>query len=270
MTQTPILIAGLPGKMAAEVAELIAEADDLSLFGSGTTGPVHEGETLSFGDRAVTLVGEESRATLALPVDTIAVDYTTPDAALGNARWYAQQGVPFVMGTTGFDRAEAVRLVESSETSAVIAPNMATPIVLLQAAGNFLASQFPGAMAAAELSIRESHQSGKKDTSGTAKAMVDYFQRLGVDFDAAAIEKLREPDAQRGFGVPEEHLAGHAFHRYELSAAAGTVRLVLEHNVVGRRVYAEGTLAAVRFLRDRVAAGSRGEVFNMEDVLRGN
>lgn len=267
--RTPVLIAGLPGKMAAEVAELVAVADDFDLFGSGPTSPVHDGETLSFGGQLMTLVGEDTLATLALPAETIAVDYTTPGAALSNAGWYAQQGIPFVMGTTGFDRAEAIGLVESSETSAVIAPNMAVPIVLLQAAGEYLAREFPGVMAEAQLSVRESHQSGKKDTSGTAKAMVEYFQRLGVPFDVDAIEKLREPKAQQEFGVPEEHLAGHAFHRYELNAASETVQLALEHNVVGRRVYAEGTIAAVRFLRDRVAAGSRGEVFSMEDVLRG-
>lgn len=267
---TPVLIAGLPGKMAAEVAELVAVADDLDLFGSGPTSPVHDGETLSFGGRAITLVGEDTLATLALPAETIAVDYTTPDAALGNIRWYTANDLPFVMGTTSFDRDEAERLVAASGVSAVIAPNMAAPIVLLQAAGDYLATRFPAALADAELTIRESHQSGKKDTSGTAKAMVDYLQRLGVDFEIDAIEKLREPGPQQQFGVPEEHLGGHAFHRYELSTAADTVRLVLEHNVVGRRVYAEGTLAAVRFLRDRTAAGSRGEVFNMEDVLRGN
>jgi len=267
---TPILIAGLPGKMAAEVATLVAAADDLDLLPTGLTSPIHEGESHSLAGATVELIGDDSLAGLALPADTVAVDYTTPDAALANVRWYAQQGVPFVMGTTSFDRSEAAELVAASEASAVIAPNMAAPIVLLQAAGEHLASQFPGAMADAELSIRESHQAGKKDTSGTAKAMVDYFRRLGVEYDVEAIDKLRNAGAQRAAGVPEEHLGGHAFHRYELHAAAGTVQLVLEHNVIGRRVYAEGTLAAVRFLRERVAAGSRGEVFSMEDVLRGD
>ena len=84
------------------------------------------------------------------------------------------------------------------------------------------------------------------------------------------IDKVRDPVRQRDeLGVPPEHLAGHALHRYEIRAAGGTVEIVLEHNVLGRRVYAEGTLAALRFLRRRVDAGSRGEVFGMDDVLRG-
>lgn len=266
---TDVFIAGLPGKMAAAVAELVAADNDFRLTDTGLTSPVHDGESLALGGQTVRLIGDDSLASLALPADTIAVDYTTPDAALANIGWYTQNGVPFVLGTTGFDMAAAHRLVAASDVSAVIAPNMATPIVLLQAAARFLAEGFPGALRGARLAIRESHQSNKRDTSGTAKAMVASFSTLGIGFDVDQIEKVRDADLQREqVGVPEEHLGGHAFHRYELQAAADTVGLVLEHNVVGRRVYAEGTLTAVRFLRERIANGSRGEVFTMEDVLR--
>ena len=264
---TPVLVAGLPGKMALETALLVAEADDFALAPVAATSQDRAGGSVEIDGASLRLASFED---LSLPEGCLAVDYTTPDAALANARWYAERGVPFVMGTTGFDAAEARRVVEASSVSAVIAPNMAGPIVLLQAAARFLADEFPSAMAGGGLTIRESHQSTKRDTSGTAKAMVASLNELGVDFDVSAIRKVRDADTQRQeIGVPEEHLAGHAFHRYELRAAAGTVGLVLEHNVVGRRVYAEGTVQALRYLLVRRAAGSRGEVFTMEDVLRG-
>ncbi|QDV72826.1 dihydrodipicolinate reductase C-terminal domain-containing protein [Botrimarina mediterranea] len=267
---TPIFMAGLPGKMAAETAALVAASDDFELFDIGLSSPVHEGKTIAIGDRKIGLVASDSLAAVALPADTLAVDYTTPDAALDNVRWYVENDVPFVMGTTSFDLDEAKRLVAASGVSAVIAPNMAVPIVLMQAAARWLAAEFPGALAGAELKVVESHQANKRDTSGTAKALVASANGLGVPFPVDDIEKVRDPARQQSeVGVPAEHLAGHAFHRYELSAAAGTVQLVLEHNVLGRRVYAEGTLAALRFLQQRLAAGSRGEVLTMEDVLRG-
>jgi 4-hydroxy-tetrahydrodipicolinate reductase len=267
---TPIFIAGLPGKMAAETAALVAASDDFELFDIGLSSPIHEGETLDIGDQMVGLVASDSLVAVALPAETLAVDYTTPDAALDNVRWYVENDVPFVMGTTSFDLDEAKRLVAESGVSAVIAPNMAAPIVLLQAAARWLAAEFPGALAGAELTVVESHQAHKRDTSGTAKALVASTNALGVPFPIDNIEKIRDPERQQSeIGVPAEHLAGHAFHRYELTAAAGTVQLVLEHNVLGRRVYAEGTLAALRFLQAKLAAGSRGEVFTMEDVLRG-
>lgn len=67
-------------------------------------------------------------------------------------------------------------------------------------------------------------------------------------------------------GVPESALAGHAFHTYTLSSP--TVEFKFEHNVCGRRSYAEGTLDAVAFLLERVAAGfGEKRVFSMMDVL---
>lgn len=263
---TTILISGLPGAMAAEVAALVAEQSDLSLAEVGLTSDKHAGATRAFGDRSVRLIEREKLATQTLPAGAVAVDYSTPDAALDNIEALASLGVPMVVGTTGFDAERARRLVADAGGLAVIAPNMAVPIVLLQAAARHLAEEFPAALAGSELTVRESHQQGKRDTSGTAKALIAAAQALGIDFPVEQIESVRDPQRQRSeLGVPEEHLGGHAMHRYDARCAAGTVQLVLEHNVLGRRVYAEGTLKAVRFLASRGGSG----VFTMEDVLRG-
>ncbi|MEO0529704.1 MAG: dihydrodipicolinate reductase, partial [Planctomycetota bacterium] len=212
---TPVLIAGLPGRMAAETAELVADAEGFALLPQAITSPAHDSQSAAIGSQTLALVGNDRLAELDLPAGTMAIDYTTPDAALANVAWYAAHDLPFVMGTTGFDAAEARRLVEESGVSAVIAPNMAVPIVLLQAAGRYLATEFPGALAGAEHTIRESHQATKRDTSGTARAMLGPLNSLGLPGDEAGIEKVRDPQRQRDeLGVPEQHLGGHAFHRY--------------------------------------------------------
>ncbi len=59
-----------------------------------------------------------------------------------------------------------------------------------------MADNFPGAFASYTLRVTESHQSTKKDTSGTAKAIVASFQRLGLDFDVNQIELVRKREAQ--------------------------------------------------------------------------
>jgi len=66
--------------------------------------------------------------------------------------------------------------------------------------------------------VEESHQKSKRDTSGTARAMVGYFNRLGIPFRVDQIEMIRDPDLQRGIGVPEEHLNGHGWHTYGLTS----------------------------------------------------
>ena len=112
----------------------------------------------------------------------ISVDFTHPSAVNTNAEFYCQNDLPFVMGTTGGDREKLEETVRNSNIVAVIAPNMAKQIVAFQAMMQYAANTFPNAFNEYSLEITESHQKGKADTSGTAKAMVGYFNSLGIPF----------------------------------------------------------------------------------------
>jgi 4-hydroxy-tetrahydrodipicolinate reductase len=99
--------------------------------------------------------------------------------------------------------------------------------------------------------------------------MVRYFNRLGIPFTEDQIAMERDPRVQETrWGIPERHLAGHGWHTYSLVSADGTVRFEFTHNVNGREIYALGTLDALLYLHDRVAAGERGRMFTMIDVLK--
>ena len=118
------------------------------------------------------------------------------------------------------------------------------------------------------MDIVESHQSTKADTSGTAKAMVASFNKLGVQpFNVEDINMVRKPDEQEKFGVPAEYLNGHAWHTYTLTSPDGSVQFQFKHNVCGRRTYSEGVVDAVFFLSEKVLSGSKKRLFNMIDVL---
>jgi 4-hydroxy-tetrahydrodipicolinate reductase len=174
------------------------------------------------------------------------------------------------MGTTGGDRRALEETVRRSDIAAVIAPNMAKQIVGFQAMMEFAAQSFPDLFKGYRLEIRESHQRGKADTSGTARAMVGYFNRLGTPFREDQIRMERDPEVQRThWGIPEEHLGGHGWHTYTLVSADGTVRFEFTHNVNGREIYAFGTMDALIYLERKTAAGERGRVFTMIDVLKG-
>jgi hypothetical protein len=55
-------------------------------------------------------------------------------------------------------------------------------VVAFQAAMEVMAEQFPGAFAGYTLQVTESHQLSEVDTSGTAKAVISSFQKLGLHF----------------------------------------------------------------------------------------
>ncbi|KAL6546648.1 4-hydroxy-tetrahydrodipicolinate reductase 2, chloroplastic [Orobanche minor] len=186
-----------------------------------------------------------------------------------NAALYCKVGVPFVMGTTGGDRELLYKTVADSKVYAVISPQMGKQVVAFLAAMEIMAEQFPGAFSGYDLQVMESHQAGKLDISGTAKAVISCFQKLGASFELEQVQQIRDPRLQvEVVGVPEEHLSGHAFHMYHLTSPDGTVSFEFQHNVCGRSIYAEGTVDAILFLAKKVSSEGDKRIYNMIDVLR--
>jgi len=275
MKNIKIMVNGLPGNMASNVARHALADSRFELIPQSLTGPeITETETIidsvSFGliqpqdrDQAVSAIKEKEGSFLN-------VDFSLPPAVNSNAEFYCKHEIPFVMGTTGGDRQLLEDTVTASSISAVIAPNMAKQIVGFQAMMEYAAKTFPDLFKGYSLEIKESHQKGKADTSGTAKAMVRYFNSLGLSFSEENITKERDPETQKNvLGIPEEYLSGHGWHTYSLDSNDKTVHFEFTHNVNGRDVYAMGTLDALIYLDKKIRQGSKGKVFSMIDVLKG-
>ncbi|MEO0603962.1 MAG: dihydrodipicolinate reductase C-terminal domain-containing protein [Myxococcota bacterium] len=265
----PVVVAGLPGSVGRALVTALQGVDDLHLVPIGLTSPRHAGTVHEQDGAQVQLVDASTLDRQPLPEGAVVVDFSIPDAVMPNVERYCAAGVPFVLGTSGDRIPEASARVEQSEVAAVIGANMAIPVILLQAAVAHLAETYPGAMRGGTLAIRESHQVSKRDISGTARAMLPDLAALGVPAGVEMIEAVRDEGLARAWGVPEAHLAGHAYHDFVLGDVSGAASLGLSTRVHGRAVYAEGALAAVRYLVAQVATGARGRVFSMVDVLRG-
>jgi len=275
MNPIPIMLNGLPGNVASIIAAHALQDKSITLLPYSLTGPEIEVDQCSISGTRIDLIGPADRerrldAIIARYGDFISVDYTHPSAVNDNAALYCRRGLPFVMGTTGGDREQLNQTVLGSAICAVIAPNMAKQIVGFQAMMEYAADTFPGIFKGYTLTIQESHQAGKADTSGTAKAMVAYFNRMGVDFSPQDIVMERDPKAQRDrWGIPEAYLSGHGWHTYRLTSPDKTAVFEFQHNINGRDIYAEGTMDAVRFLADKLKTGASGRIFSMVDVLKG-
>ena len=275
MNPIKVMVNGLPGNVSRIVAAQILQDERFELVPYSLTGPEIQEPAYSLESVTMKLIQPDKQksrieAVIKAHQGFLSVDYTHPSAVNSNAEFYCVCGLPFVMGTTGGDRKKLEETVMSSSIPAVIAPNMAKQIVAFQAMMAYAVDTFPGLFKGYSLEIRESHQKGKADTSGTAKAMVGYFNKLGVSFSEDQIIKIRDPEVQKTqWGIPERHLAGHGWHTYTLVSEDQTVRFEFTHNVNGRMVYTLGTLDALLFLSTKVNAGVKGKMFTMIDVLKG-
>jgi len=266
----PVLIAGLPGRMAAQIVIEGLKLPEIAFESAALSSAARVGQHCEVAGRSFELCAASKCLALLQRMGAqggVVVDFTTPNVMLENAALYVSASVPFVMGTSGGDIEGIRALVANSSTCAVLAPNMASPLIALMAAFEHIGQRFPDVFSGFSLGITESHQSNKRDTSATARAMLQYFQHLGISCEENQIVKLRDEGQQRDFGVPAADLKGHAYHTYRLSSPDGSVEINLQHNVRGRAVYALGALQAVLFLKRRIGQGHRGQVYSMTDVL---
>ncbi|WDP88798.1 MAG: dihydrodipicolinate reductase [Desulfobacter sp.] len=272
MTPIPIMINGLPGNVARIIAAGALSDQRFDLVPFSLTGADVQPASVTVGQVEINLVKPDTRndkikEILAAYPGLVAVDYTHPTAVNANAEFYTANGIPFVMGTTGGDREKLEATVNQAGTPAVISPNMAKQIVGFQAMMEYAAKTFPGLFSGYTLEVKESHQQGKADTSGTAKAIVSCFNGLGVDFKVSDIQQIRDPEVQeKEWGIPKEHLGGHGWHTYTLRAGDGSSLFEFTHNINGRDIYIGGTLDAVAFL-SRLPKGETKRLFTMIDVM---
>lgn len=280
-TQLHVMISGLPGPMAMATAQVVLDRGHL-LIPLGLTG--------NSGKETILVKGKTKESSIELIKgpgfsgsvassriqelkqqypNMVIVDYTHPSATLENLKCYVANDCDFVMGTTGGDMQLLHDEFNKGKSNiAVIAPNMAKQIVAVQAAILEMSRRFPSCFDNYKLTVTESHQSTKADTSGTAKAIVSHLATLnGKDFNIENIQKIRSKNEQLAFGIPAEYLDGHAYHTYRLVSSDGTVSFELQHNVCGRRVYAEGTIDAVEFIDKTRNKSPKKRLYNMIDVL---
>ncbi len=276
-----LMINGLPGKVAMTIASHAINDDRFTLVPYSLTGPDIQDEFCTINTENIRLVLPRDRSRLIPEIcrrypGVISVDFTHPTAVNDNARFYVENSLPFVMGTTGGDRQALMETVVKGSIPALIAPNMAKQIVGFQAMMTYASETFPDLFKGYTLTVEESHQKSKADTSGTARAMVGCFNQLGIPFSDGDIKMERDPGIQREvWKIPEQHLDGHAWHTYTLTSPDGSACFQFKHNINGRQIYIQGTLDGALFLHDQVkglqtgdSPSSRGRIYTMIDVLK--
>jgi 4-hydroxy-tetrahydrodipicolinate reductase len=153
----------------------------------------------------------------------VAVDFTRPDAVLGNATACLEAGVPVVVGTTGFDAEALDRAAREAGVPCVYAPNFAIGAVLMMRFAEEAARSLPRA------EIVELHADTKVDApSGTAKATAE---RMGGD---VAIHSVRLP--------------GLVAHQEVILGGPGET-LTIRHDTTSRDAFVPGVLRALEAVR---------------------
>ena len=146
------------------------------------------------------------------------VDFTAPEAVDANVRAALDQGVPCVVGTSGWDPAAAGAQAAEHGLTLLVVPNFALGAVLMMRLASEAARYLPRA------EIVELHGEGKKDApSGTARATAE---------------------ALGGVPVHSVRLPGLVAHQEVLFGGEGQL-LTIRHDAFSREAYVPGVLLAL-------------------------
>jgi 4-hydroxy-tetrahydrodipicolinate reductase len=166
-----------------------------------------------------------------------AVDFTRPDAVLGNVERCLEAGVPVVIGTTGFDTDAVERRARDAGVACFHAPNFAQGAALMLRFAEEAAKVFPRA------EIVELHHETKRDApSGTAKATA---ARMGTE---PAIHSIRLP--------------GLVAHQEVVFGGPGET-LTIRHDTISREAFAPGVLLAL----EKIGSLPPGLTVGLDDLL---
>jgi 4-hydroxy-tetrahydrodipicolinate reductase len=194
-------VAGAAGRVGATVCEALESADDLQLTGRADP---------QLGVALADILGDCD----------VVVDFTTPAAALDNARACVQAGVHAVIGTTGWDPSPLREFGSHPPANVFVAPNFAIGAVLMMR----FAVEASRYMAKAE--IIELHHDRKLDApSGTAARTAELME------GEVPIHSVRLP--------------GLVAHQEVILGDVGQT-LTIRHDSTDRTSFVPGVLLAVR------------------------
>lgn len=232
MANVKVGILGARGKVGSTICEAVEAAQDLDLVAK-----------IDFDSDMNDLVAAGAE---------VIVDFTQPDAVMGNLEFCISNGIHAVVGTTGFtpERLEQVKtwIAEGgNKTNVLIAPNFAISAVLTMKMAEIAAPYFESA------EVIEMHHPFKKDApSGTAIHTAEGIARarreagLGAQPDATeqTLEGARGANVE-GVPVHAVRMTGSVAHETVIFGTEGQ-SLTIKQDSYSRTSFVPGVLLGVR------------------------
>lgn len=259
-----IAIAGASGRMGRMLIEAVTQSPDLKLAAA-----LDIGGAPMLGQDACAFLGQQSDILITDQLSAIQqadclIDFTRPEGSLKHLAACVQYGVNMVIGTTGFDEAGKAAISKASEQIGIVfAPNMSVGVnatlKLLDMAARILNSGY-------DVEVFEAHHRHKVDApSGTALKMGETIaEAWGKPLDEVATWARHGHTGPRktgeiGFSVVR---GGDIVGDHTVFFCGTGERIEISHRSSSRAGYAEGSLRAARYLKDK-----RAGLFDMQTVL---
>lgn len=189
----------------------------------------------------------------------LVVDFSHHAAAKAVAEYAVQNRCALVVGTTGHTEAERNAILEAAKSVPVFyAGNMSLGIAVLCNLAKEAAKNFPDA----DIEIVEIHHNRKVDApSGTANMLFEAVKQVRPNATAHCGRAGEGKRTKEEIGISSLRLSS-VVGIHEVHIATDSQRLTLRHEACDRGMFADGAVAAAKYLQDKPAG-----LYNMQDLL---
>jgi 4-hydroxy-tetrahydrodipicolinate reductase len=249
--------------MGSEVVRAVTKADGLALVGAADRTRVGEDAGMVAGVLPAGVVITDSLSdAIAQSSPDVIVDFTIPDAVMGNIRTALKAGVACVVGASGLTEqnlSEIAALCDERKTPAFVAPNFAIGAVLMMQFAAQAARHFGSA------EIIELHHADKLDApSGTALRTAQLMASVsGSQFAGgqSADGRAARGQTEGRIHIHSVRLPGLVAHQEVIFGGLGET-LTIRHDSTSRESFMPGVLLAIRKVQ-----GLKGLVVGLERLL---
>ena len=261
-----VIVCGVAGRMGAAVVRAIQQTAGVKLI-AGIDKPASPrlgqdvGQLAAAGHLGLAVT---DRLEPHLRSNTVIIDFTQPEASLGNLRAAAKKSIPIVIATTGFNPRQSAEIKRlSSRAPTLLAANTSLGvnvlIALLATAAKMLGDEY-------DVEIIEAHHRFKKDApSGTALA-------LGRSVAGALNRNLANVGIHGRNGIVGDRSkkeiallsvrAGDIVGEHTVIFGGIGERLEFIHRAHSRDTFAQGAIRAAQWL-----ARQKPGLYGMQDML---
>jgi 4-hydroxy-tetrahydrodipicolinate reductase len=229
----------------------------IALLGYGKMGKIIEKLAIEKGHTIISKINRDSSKEELLKAD-IAIEFSTPEAAVSNIKFCLENNIPIVSGTTGWlaHYDEMTKLCENRNGSFIYASNFSIGVNLFFSINEYV-SNLMKPWKDYQVSIEEIHHTKKLDTpSGTAitlaEGIVANSDKKNWKLNGTEAEDIKIT-AKRINDIKGSHIINYDSNIDTIS---------IKHEAHSRNGFALGALLAAEWLADKKG------IFTMKDVLQ--
>ena len=241
-----VIVHGALGRMGKEVTRFVTESEDMQVAALVDIG----------GDGNEVLTGLDAFCGEA----DVIIDFSHHAAVPGVLEYAKKRALPAIIATTGCTDEENACIKEASESIPVFASgNMSIGVAVLAA----FAAEAARIMKDADIEIVETHHKNKLDApSGTALLIANEIKTNRPDANFVLGRSGMRKREKEDIGINSVR-CGNIVGIHEVIISTESQTITLKHEAHTRALFAEGAVAAARFI-----CGKNAGLYNIKDMVR--